>query len=472
MRLFTTALAAAVTAATLAPVAHAGGPALATEIVASGLSSPTYVAAAPGDDTRLFIIQQNGVIRLMKDGVLLPAPFLDLNSIVPNETYNGLLGIAFHPDYETNGYFYVQHPRGSSSSSNRITVARYQVSADPDLADAGSREEIYVESFPNSPGHHVGGWIGFGNDGFLYMGLGDGHTSGGESAGGARSQSLSSPWGKLHRMDVNGDDFPGDVDHDYAIPADNPFVGAGGLESVYARGLRNPYRADIDRANGDIWIADVGLHAREEIDLIPGDSGGGQNFGWNCAEGTICTTNSNCNCVSDGLVEPIYEYTHSLGCSVSGGAIYRGCAVPGLEGTYFYGDWCSRRIWSLRYEGGVVGDAQERTSELDPPGAVSFGAILAVAPGPRGELYITDTSRVYRIIPAGGIVDDNGNGIADACEVPGDLNGDGHVTFADLIALLGTWGVCPVPCPPCLGDFDGDCTVGFGDLITLLANWG
>lgn len=419
--------------------AFGGDPPLATEIVASGLSAVTYVRAAPGDNTRLFAIQQNGIIRVIENGTLLPTPFLNIDALIPNETFNGLIGIAFHPDYQNNGFFYLHHPRGGATS-DRITIARYTVTADPNVADPASREEILVLPYPASPGHHLGGWLGFGPDGYLYIPLGDGHTTGGETNGGARAQSLSSPWGKVLRIDVNGDDFPADPNRDYAIPPDNPFVGQGGDEAVWAMGLRNPYRASFDAATGDFWIADVGLVAREEIDFHPADSPGGQNYGWNCSEGFLCTTNANCNCLTDDLTQPIFDYTHSLGCSISGGAIYRGCAIPGLEGTYFYGDWCSHRIWSLRYENGVVVDAQERTAELDPPGAVTFGSILGISEGPYGEVYISDTSRIYRIIPAGGIVDENANGIADSCEA-GAIPAAGAYSLPALCGLLLAAGV-------------------------------
>ncbi len=417
--------------------AYAGDPPLATEIVASGLNAVTYVTSAPGDTSRLFAIQQNGVIRVIESGVLLATPFLDLDIIIPDEPFNGLIGIAFHPDYENNGYVYLQHPRGGESS-DRITIARYTVSADPNVAVMASREEILVLPYPALPGHHVGGWIGFGPDGYLHVPLGDGHTSGGEDGGGARAQSLASPWGKVLRIDVNGDDFPTDPDRDYAIPADNPFVGQGGDEAVWALGLRNPYRACFDARTGDFWIADVGLSAREEIDFQPADSPGGENYGWNCAEGTLCTSNANCDCVTDGLTDPIFQYTHKLGCSISGGAVYRGCAIPGLEGTYFYGDWCSSRIWSLRYENGAVVDAQERTAELDPPGDVTFDSILSISEGPYGELYISDDSRIYRIIPASGLVDDDGNGIADSCQPVPTVGGYGLVVMAALMLTAGT----------------------------------
>jgi glucose/arabinose dehydrogenase len=384
-----------VAVAALSLPAVAGAPELRTKIIASGLSAPTYATFAPGDPSRLYVIQQNGIIRVIKNDVLQPTPFLNIDALIPNETFNGLIGIAFHPDFQSNGYFYLHHPRGGGSS-DRLTLARYTATS-ADLADPGSREEILVLPYPALPGHHIGGWVGFGADGYLYVTTGDGNTTGGETAGGARSQSLSSPWGKTLRIDVDGDDFPADPDKDYAIPPDNPFVGQGGDEAVWLFGLRQPYRACFDRQTNDFWIADVGRSAREEIDFVPAGMSG-LNFGWNCAEGTICSSNANCNCTTTPLVAPIFEYnTGAMGCTISGGAIYRGNKILGLDGTYFYGDWCSDRIWSLRYEGGVVLDAQERTAELDPPGGVSFNSILSVCEGYDGELYITDSSRVYRI---------------------------------------------------------------------------
>ncbi|MEM7307490.1 MAG: PQQ-dependent sugar dehydrogenase [Planctomycetota bacterium] len=386
---------AALASVVLAASIHADGPELATEIVASGLTSPTFVASPPGDGTRLVVAQQDGLCLLLKDGVLQPAPFLDLRALVPDEVNIGLLGLAFHPDYDENGYVYVQHPRGDPTS-DRITVARYTVGADPDAADPISRDEILVMPYPAYPGHHAGGWIGFGPDGYLYLTVGDGVTTGLEEIGGAEAQSLDSLFGKVLRIDVDGDDFPGDPDRDYAVPADNPFVGAG-EGAVWAYGLRNPYRASFDRATGELYVGDVGWFGREEIDLLP-PGAGGLNFGWGCAEGTLCSTTVHCDCDVDALTDPIYEYDHTVGCSVTGGTVYRGAAIPGLAGTYFYGDYCTAKIWSFRYENGAVAAWQDRTAELDPPGAASFGPILSVTEGPGGELYITDTSRVYRVV--------------------------------------------------------------------------
>lgn len=466
--------------------AAAGGlPALDTELVASGFTGANLVVAAPGDDSRLFVVQTNGVIRVIENGTLLPTPFLDLTSIVPSEAFNGLIGLAFHPDYQNNGYFYLHHPLGHGGPSNRLTIARYTVTANPNVADPNSRFEVLVLPYASTPGHHLGGAINFGPDGYLYIPLGDGGTTGGETAGGGRSQSLSSPWGKVLRIDVNGDDFPADTTVNYAIPPDNPFVGQGGNEAVFARGLRNPYRSCFDSATNDFYIADVGLFAREEIDVIPAGSGGGQNFGWNCAEGTQCTTNANCNCTTSSLTGPIFEYTHSNGCSISGAAVYHGCAIDGLDGHFFYGDYCSRRIWSFRFDGSTVSEATEWTTQLAPPGG--FGSLFSISAGPHGELYIADGTSVRRIIPDGGIIDENRNGIADGCETapcPGDLvtsktfmpPPDGIVSGADLAYLLGEWGANPGSLadmvtsrtfmPPPDGVVDG------ADLAVLLGAWG
>jgi glucose/arabinose dehydrogenase len=185
----------AVLAALASASAPAGAPPLATEIVAQGLSAPTYATFAPGDPSRVYVIEQGGVIKVVKDGVLQATPFLDISAIVPNETFNGLIGIAFHPGFETNGFFYLHHPLGASQfSSNRLALVRYTATS-ADVADPASRDEIMVLDYPSLPGHHVGGWIGFDDAGYLRIGLGDGGTTGQENPGGARSQSLDSPWG-------------------------------------------------------------------------------------------------------------------------------------------------------------------------------------------------------------------------------------------------------------------------------------
>jgi len=379
-------------------VAHAGNPTskLATKVVATGLSFPTHVASPPGDTSRLVVIQQNGVILLIKDDVLLPTPFLDISSLIPQEAFNGLLGIAFHPDYDTNGFFYLHHSTGPDPS-DRMTIARYTVSGDPDIADPLSREEILVLPYPGAPGHHLGGWIGFGPDGMLYIPLGDGQTTGFETAGGARSQDLASPWGKTLRIDVDGDDYPGDDDRDFAIPPDNPFVGLGGEEAVWNLGLRQPYRADFDSETGDFWLTDVGWQSREEVEFIPVESPGGENFGWNCSEGTGCFTNLNCSCTLTSITYPYFEYDHSQGCSIIGGALYRGTVLDNFQGRFFFADWCTNRIWSIREQAGSTAGLVEHTAELAPD-VGDFTSILSIAKDGAGEIYITDIDTVYKIV--------------------------------------------------------------------------
>ncbi len=440
----------------LAPSAAAADPPLFTEVVAAGLSSPTAVVSPPGDTTRLFVLQKDGVVRLVDDGVLLPTPFLDLRPLVPEEAWNGLLGLAFHPDFASNGTFYVHHPRGLTTS-DRLTIARYTLSADPDVADPASRDEILVLPYPGIPGHHLGGWIGFGPDGYLRVPLGDGHTTGFEAGGGARAQDLASPWGKLLRIDVDGDDFPGDPDRDYAIPPDNPYVGQGGDEAVFARGLRQPYRACFDRVTGDLWIAEVGRWDREEIDFIAAGSPGGQDFGWDCTEGALCTPNGNCDCVASPPTPPLYDYTHDDGCSIAGGAVYHGPAIPELDGRFFFGDWCTNRVWSVAQSGGVLVDVVEHTAELSPPGG--FQSILSISEGGDGELYITDDVAVYRVVAqrwtdlGGGTSGVNGTLVATGTGplTPGSLN-PVSLTGAPPSALMLVWiALSPGPPFPALG---------------------
>ncbi len=457
-----------------ASVAHAGVPALTTEVVVDGLTQPTFVAFDPDDAGRMFVVEKPGRVRLVIDGAVQPAPFLDLSATVTSSTFGGMTGFAFDPDFASNGRFYVIYPTGAGTNGDRVELARYTVSAgNPDVADVASRELLMSVANGFNPQFHIGGWIGFGPDGMLYMPLGDGTTTGGESTGGARSQSLTSYWGKTLRIDVNGDDFPGDANRNYAIPADNPFVGMGVFDEIWSFGLRNPFRASFDRLTGEFWIADVGLTQFEEINVEPAGHAGGRNYGWNCAEGTLCTTNSNCDCTTSDLTGPVHVYPRSSSCSITGGSVYRGCAIEGLEGRYFYSDWCSGRVWSLAWDGMSVSDVIEHTAELNDNGGVpSMDQVTSITEDPFGELYIsTEQGRVFKILPAAGIVDTNGNGIADACEAgnPADFDGSGSVDSADLAVLLAAWGPCAGACQ---ADIDGDGEVGSSDLAVLLAAWG
>lgn len=433
------------------PASGGDGHAITSQLIQSNLEDPTFVAAAPGDPNRLFIVEQHGRIRLLLDGVLQETPFLDLDAIVPDQSFNGMLGLCFDPDYESNGFFYVQH----TLSWGRVSVARYTTSRNPNVADPQSRETVLELEFPGV-GHHVGGWIGFGPDGYLYIPLGDGHTTSSQTPG-SSSQSLDAPWGKILRVDVHGEDaYPADEDRNFAIPPDNPFIGVG-LGEIFARGLRNPFRADFDDETGDLWIADVGLFEREEINLITGGSGGGQNFGWACAEGSICDPALDCVC--DELIEPVHEYTHQFGCSITGGSVYNGCAIEGMQGRFFFGDWCSGRIWSCRRVAGSLVDVIEHTSSLDVPGQPDITRVTGIGVGADGELVVVSGSgNLFRIVPEGDPAH---------CSCPGDFDGSGVVDGADIGLMLSTWGAEDADT-----DLDGNGLINGADLGLLLGFWG
>lgn len=364
----------------------------------AGLTRPVYVTAPAGDAQRLFLVEQAGLIKILKNGVVLATPFLDITGIV-DDTGNeqGLLGLAFDPDFDTNGHFYVYFtfdPAGANPDQSRIQ--RYTVSAgNPDIADAGSAVEIFRwnQDFSN----HNGGQIEFGPDGYLYIGLGDGGSGGDPNNNAQNGMQLL---GKMLRIDPNGADaYPADPDNNYAIPALNPFVGnASFRDEIWAYGLRNPYRWSFDRATGDMYIADVGQNAWEEIDFQHATSGGGQNYGWRCWEGTH-SYNQNPACLGP-IVFPIREYSHGqdgFSCSVTGGYVYRGSEVSGLQGTYFYADYCSNQIYTFRYDGATLTELTNRTAELIPDvGAIQ--SIVAFGEDGMGELYIVDQAgEVFRV---------------------------------------------------------------------------
>lgn len=348
---------------------------------ATGLSQVTDIAHA-GDD-RLFVTQQSGLIRVIQnDGTVNSAPFLDLTGIVSSGFERGLLGLAFHPNYASNGYFYVNY----TNSGGNTVVARYTVSADPDVADAASGVQILFQN--QTFGNHNGGDLSFGPaDGYLYIGLGDG-GSGCDPNNDA--QDPTTLLGKMLRIDVDGA-FP------YAIPPTNPFLGVPGvLDEIWASGLRNPWRFSFDRmAPHDMWIGDVGQVQREEIDRQPGGSAGGENYGWDCREGFIDASASGCTttatCPPPGEVLPVHDYDRSGGrCSVTGGFVYRGVLNPGFTGEYFFADWCSRDMYSLRSDGG---GGYILTTYVDkvPTNPRTFGEDAS------GEVYVATSNTVYRL---------------------------------------------------------------------------
>jgi glucose/arabinose dehydrogenase len=346
------------------------------EVAASGLSFPLDLTAPPGD-SRLFIAEKGGAIRIVKNGSLLSTPFLNISSLVSNGSEQGLLGIAFHPQYASNGFFFVDY----TDRAGNTQVARYAVSSNPDSADPNSATPIISVGQPYS--NHNGGGLAFGPDGYLYIALGDG-GSGGDPQG--HGQDRTDLLGSLLRIDINSGS-------PYSIPASNPYAGhATFRQELWNYGLRNPWRFSFDRSTGDLYIGDVGQDNREEIDVTATGSSGGENYGWNRMEGTACYPGGTCN--RSGLVLPALDYNHGDGCSVTGGYVYRGPAIPALQGTYFYSDYCQGWVRSFRYQNGQATSKQEWPTLSGKGNVSSFGQDAA------GELYLVVSSgTVYRLAP-------------------------------------------------------------------------
>ncbi len=416
---------------------------IAMQRVATGLSDPVFVTHAPGDFDRLFIVEQGGRIKILKNGSVLPTPFLDITDRVNSGGERGLLGLTFHPSYQTNGLFFVDYT-GALGTTN---VAQFSRTANFDVADASS--EVTLLTVPQPFSNHNGGWIDFGPDGYLYISLGDG---GNGNDPGNRAQDITNQFlGKMLRIDVDGDDFPGDAGRNYAIPADNPFVGVTADDEIWAYGLRNAWRCSFDDATGDLYMADVGQSAREEIDFHAAGAPAGQNYGWRCTEGTSCTGLSGCVCNGPLLTPPIHEYDPVLfNCtSVTGGYVYRGCAMPDLVGTYFFADFCRDQMWSFRYSGGVMTEFAERTSELAAD-VGTVGSISSFGEDAYGELYVCDLfgGEVFKMVPSSGITDCNTNGISDACDIDrgtsfdNDGNGIPDECFPPVPAMSTYGAIC------------------------------
>ena len=360
-------------------------------LVAGGLDAPTHISAPRLDPNRLFIVEQPGRIRLVKNGILLSQPFLDIQSRVSCCGERGLLSVAFHPDYENNGRFFVDY----TNNNGDTVIARYELSGDPDVAPASSEKILLTIAQPFS--NHNGGQLAFGPDGYLYVGMGDGGSGGDPLDNG---QSDSTLLAKILRLDVDVDTPPY-----YAAPASNPFVGPGDpLDEIWAKGVRNPWRFSFDRATGDLYIGDVGQNQWEEIDFQPAASTGGENYGWDIFEGNHCFDPqpffSDCPSPPTGFTPPIYEYDHTNGCAVTGGFVYRGCRMPDLRGTYFFSDYCSAFVRTFSYAGGMVLNEQDRTSDVVPGNGLSIGSVTSFGEDARGELYIADQDgEVFEIVP-------------------------------------------------------------------------
>jgi len=342
-------------------------------LIAEGFISPVLVTNAGDGSGRLFVVEQAGVIRVIENDAPLADPFLDISAQVGSlGNEQGLLGLAFHPDYENNGFFFINYTNGNGDT----VISRFQVSADANRADMSSENVLLQvdQPYPN----HNGGDLEFGPDGYLYAGLGDGGSQGDPHGNG---QSLDTLLGKILRIDVNSGS-------PYGIPADNPFGNGGGLPEIWAFGLRNPWRFSFDRATGDVYIADVGGGQREEVDFLVGGIAGGSNFGWNYFEGT---QHYEGDAPSDiNFIFPVTEYEHGARCSITGGHVYRGAALPAWWGVYFYGDYCS---------GEILGLLQHADGNWESQVLYSLGInITSFGLDENGEIYVVDRSGgIYRL---------------------------------------------------------------------------
>jgi len=356
-------------------IGGAGDLSLAVAVIADGLSNPLYLTA-PAGDPRSFVVEQPGRVRIVEDGQLIDTPFLDITDRVRSGGERGLLGLAFHPDYASNGYFYASY----TDDSGDTRIERYSVTGDPSVADPASAKLVLAVDQPF--GNHNGGLISFGPDGMLYVGLGDG-GSGGDPLG--HGQNRNTLLGALLRIDVDGGD-------PFAIPADNPFAADPEARGeIWAYGLRNPWRFAFDREAGTLYIADVGQNRWEEVNVVPADWSGA-NYGWNVMEGAHCFATDPCD--SGDLVLPAIEYGHGEGCSVTGGYVYRGQAIPAIRGHYFYSDYCAGFLRSFQFDGAVAGD--ERQWDVG-----DVGNVLSFGEDADGELYVlSGNGRVYRLVEA------------------------------------------------------------------------
>jgi glucose/arabinose dehydrogenase len=374
-------------------------PDVSLSLYATGLNQAVHITHAGDGTGRMFTVERGGLIRIVKGGALLGTPFLDIAGQVGDENNEqGLLSLAFPPDYASQGIFYVYYTDNSGDS----VVARYRVTSDPDVADPGSEEIILTIDQPYK--NHNGGQLAFGpNDSYLYIGTGDGGSAGDPEN---RAQDPSSLLGKLLRIDVEPTQAisaehsvylpilftgkgPTDVQGAYRIPPDNPYTQTPGYRGeIWALGLRNPWRFSFDRVTGDLYTGDVGQNSYEEVDYQAAASPGGENYGWRIMEGLHCYNAESCDMT--GLVLPVAEYDHSQGCSVTGGLVYRGGDYAGMQGVYFYADYCSGRLWGLKHDG----VAWQSALLLETGHSVaSFGEDEA------GNLYLSDyfNGDIYKI---------------------------------------------------------------------------
>jgi glucose/arabinose dehydrogenase len=356
------------------------------ELVAGGLQLPGAIGV--GSDGELYVVEtQAGLIRVIdRDGHVAAQPFLDLADHVATDGERGLLGLAFHPDYESNGRLFVQYTRVADGA---VIVAEFSRSADGEFLDPAS--ERVLLSVPHPTAYHNGGQLAFGPDGYLYVGIGDGGSLG-DSPSNAQDPSVL--LGKVLRIDV---DAPADQGMGYAIPPDNPFADGGGAPEVYLVGLRNPWRFSFDVEADALWVVDVGEGAYEEVTRLDLARAAGANLGWPITEGSRCFNLLPCD--TSPFATPLAEYSRDIGCAIIGGFVDRGLAIPGLAGSYLFADYCSGAIL------GIAADAHPATGEvLTPRVLLETGLqISTLGLGPNGEVYLADYAggAIYRLVATG-----------------------------------------------------------------------
>lgn len=388
--------------------------------IGSGYNSPVHLAVAPGDNERLFIVEQPGTIRIIKNGVPLATPFLNITAIVRDSgNEEGLLSVAFHPDYQSNGLFWVYY----TNNLGNIEIARYAVSANPDIANASSGQSMIIVPHPGNSNHN-GGQLAFSPaDGRLYAGTGDGGSGCDPGPGDGNAQNINNLLGKMLRFDVSTGALA-----TYST-AGNPFDGpTAGLDEIWSTGVRNPFRFTFDELTGNIYIGDVGQGVWEEVDCAPppSEGGGGENYGWVFHEGSACPSPSGCgtspvDCNPPGYVDPIYEYNQAGSpCSVISGFVYRGCRMVPLRGTYFVADYCDsnfsrsfrtdadcaadpiiQRAADLKVCVGGANDGNPCTSSANcSGGSCGIGLTTSFGQDNQGEMYMLDRSgNIFKIIP-------------------------------------------------------------------------
>jgi hypothetical protein len=341
--------------------------------ISTGLTAPVFLTQ-PLADGRIFVVEQPGRIRVIRNGVLQATPFLDITSRVLYSGERGLLSVAFDPQYATNHFFYVYF---TTQTNGDIRIERFTTTTNPEVADPASSKLILTTAHSSQPNHN-GGLLTFGPDGMLYAGLGDG-GGGGDPFG--NGQNFNALLGSLLRLDVDHGD-------PYAVPPDNPFVGqANHRGEIWAKGLRNPWRYAFDPPSGNLYIADVGQNLHEEVDVVPA-SKAGVNYGWNIMEGFSCYNATTCN--QTGLQPPVIDYDHNGPCSITGGYVYRGTAIDGLQGHYLYSDYCAGFLKSFRFDNGTAADQHDWG--LTASQVTSFGRDFA------GELYLISGNTILKIV--------------------------------------------------------------------------